>query len=501
MGLCCSQEPPPNDLKQTDELPNIRSNRKPIEQKLLRSTGAVRTEPKHRDYSGADASKWKLVDKRVADSYSYHLEPVWEDRNGAIAEGIELVKKNPEIYEGVWYQTDMKDWDAKDQSYRLLKRTGCDFATWPQDDGDFSYAQIQYEVLPNPDGISLQLDKRTDALTWQGAACGTALYPGRGQGVADVPKLKIIGDVDPSDIHQGTVGDCWLLSGISALAEFDGAVLKLFEKTEDLSSRPKAEGNTYVITLYDLKTWEPVDITIDERLCTSANTGGLLGCGPSVDGELWVSYLEKACAIHCGGWDKIDGGSPTHAWRLLLGCKQTYNIASVNGKWYCCSKFNSKTNSWEAIDNSPHDGFTGLWPDKWPGTQSSAGIGNEEMFEKLCEWEDANYILACGSKAGSDTETTDGIVDGHAYSILACINDAGGTEFDLIQVRNPWGKGEFQSPMWGDNGPGWEKYPAVKERCKPVIADDGIFWLSKEEFFKYFPTIYLCAKNMSEFLQ
>ena len=26
---------------------------------------------------------------------------------------------------------------------------------------------------------------------------------------------------------------------------------------------------------------------------------------------------------------------------------------------------------------------------------------------------------------------------------------------------------------------------------------DGIFWLDKEEFFTYFTTIYLCAKDMS----
>ena len=25
-------------------------------------------------------------------------------------------------------------------------------------------------------------------------------------------------------------------------------------------------------------------------------------------GELWVPYLEKAVAVHSGGWDKIDGG-------------------------------------------------------------------------------------------------------------------------------------------------------------------------------------------------
>ena len=48
---------------------------------------------------------------------------------------------------------------------------------------------------------------------------------------------------------------------------------------------------------------------IDESLCQSPfHKGQLLGSKPSEDGELWVPYLEKAFAIHCGGWDHIIGG-------------------------------------------------------------------------------------------------------------------------------------------------------------------------------------------------
>ena len=55
-----------------------------------------------------------------------------------------------------------------------------------------------------------------------------------------------------------------------------------------------------------------------------------------------------------------------------------------------------------------------------------------------CAWDDQNYIIGAGTKAGSDDEATDGIVDGHAYSVLQCKNDVAGTTHDLIQVRNPW---------------------------------------------------------------
>ena len=51
--------------------------------------------------------------------------------------------------------------------------------------------------------------------------------------------------------------------------------------------------------------------------------------------------------------------------------------------------------------------------------------------------------------------------------------------------------------MWDDDGPGWEQYPQVKQALQPVALDDGIFWVSKQEFFEYFKVVYLCAKDMS----
>ena len=118
----------------------------------------------------------------------------------------------------------------------------------------------------------------------------------------------------------------------------------------------------------------------------------------------------------------------------------------------------------------------------------------------MCHWDDENYILAAGTRAGSDSEDTDGIIDGHAYSILEVVNDACGTGVDLVKMRNPHGKNEIDNGEWDDDGPGWRRYPQVKQALNPKVADNGVFWVSKQEFFKYFVSVFLSASDMTRFV-
>ena len=74
----------------------------------------------------------------------------------------------------------------------------------------------------------------------------------------------------------------WLLSAISALAEYEGAIERLFSKTPDLFNKPTDGWNTYVITLYNLPTGMQVDVSVDETLCTQSDSLQLLGAEPSL---------------------------------------------------------------------------------------------------------------------------------------------------------------------------------------------------------------------------
>lgn len=270
------------------------------------------------DFADADPTRWKVAEKTFNGQTSYVTRGEQEVIKGkSISDGIDYFRSNPGKYTAMTYQTKMREWPSNQHQYTLIHRAGTTgyMPTGVSPKGWMTILTNDYERLPRMTNDILPAkfcDEYTDSMTCQGRKLHSSknkpILPGRGMGVGDAPNLKIIGDVDPSDIYQGSIGDCWLLSGISALAEFDGAIKRLFRKTTRLDERPLDTPNQYIVSLWDLKTWKEVDIVIDERLPVMADgSGRLLASKPSEDGELWAMYLEKALAVHCGGWDMIVG--------------------------------------------------------------------------------------------------------------------------------------------------------------------------------------------------
>ena len=470
-------------------------------------------------YERADPSKF-VTEIIVGDGVSRAVSMGDEEEvQGTIASGIARFDADPVKYVAISYQSDMVDWPEDQQCYTLLHRRGTTkYTKIAAEDGWQTTHMHTYEVLPKRRDLGAVADAHTDGMNYGGyllhdEETNPPLMPGRGMGCADIPGLKIIGDVDPNDVQQGGVGDCWLLSAISALAEFDGAVHKLFENTPGgIEDMPRAEPNEYHVTLYDLKTWEPVDVVIDERLAARPDgSGQLLGARPSEDGELWVCYLEKAFAVHCGGWDEIDGGEPPHAWSIMTGCKEVYSIFSrlaedgETKEFRCYGQFDSSVGEWAPQANSTNETSQTVFGMPWPEVgrehgDESGPVGADDLFRKIAAWDANNYIIAAGTSGDDDNEDTDGIVDGHAYTVIRAVENVAGSGCDLLQVRNPHGRGEMENGRWDDDGPGWDEHPEVRDELQPEQRDDGIFWMSKEEFVTYFDTVYLCAKDMTEFL-
>jgi len=456
---------------------------------------------KDKAVSMGQMSKWKIETVPYDGDYAFPHHQVLNKEKviGPIRDTIERLKANPAKYEGCFYPTEAENLPEYLQVCTLVERCP-GFKVHAKAGGarGWNFLHCRYQAL---DRVEVDVSE-TSRMTKSGRALGKPVLPGRGDGIADVPEIKLVYHVDPNDILQGFIGDCWLLSAISTIAEFEGAIEKIFSPTENLRSLPVDSPNSYSVVLWDLPTWQPKIVTVDESLCTTKD-GELLGCKPSKAGELWTCYLEKAVAKHCGGWDELDGGKPPRAWKLLTGCKECYSINMEDDGYRCFSTLNPNTMTWEGLNNSPHSGFTGIWPAAWPkaggGGDLDQALTRKQLFARMCVWKESNFMMTAASARGDASHESDGILDGHGYSVLACHNNIGETGIGLVKLRNPWGHSEFDGGMWVDDGLGWTQYPQVKQIIKPTVCNDGMFYMNVDEFFDHFVTVYLCALDMKKF--
>jgi len=193
----------------------------------------------------------------------------------------------------------------------------------------------------------------------------------------------------------------------------------------------------------------------------------------------------------------------------MTGCKEQYDIERnpKTGKFFALSKFNPNTKKWEKHYNNPKDDpGNNLWKSDWPkeGGGGSGEITEDDLFRRLCKWDDVNFIMSVattGAGGASSVGLDPGLIEDHAYSLIECYENVAGTGVSLAKLRNPWGSGEIETGEFDGDGPGWDKYPQIVEALNPVFEDDGMFWVTKEEIFRFFQTFYLSASNMTEFVE
>ena len=116
--------------------------------------------------------------------------------------------------------------------------------------------------------------------------------------------------ITASDIGQGALGDCWLLSAFACLSEFPGAIRNLF-CTNEINARGK-----YRVRLYDDMKADWCEVTVDDLV--PCKNGRPAFAQPN-EGELWVLILEKAFAKHCNSYAGIDGGLTLWALHAMTG--------------------------------------------------------------------------------------------------------------------------------------------------------------------------------------
>eukprot|EP01038_Epipyxis_sp_PR26KG_P014549 gene14549-19531_t len=258
-----------------------------------------------------------------------------------------------------------------------------------------------------------------------------------------------VDNIEPSDIRQGALGDCWFLCALAALAEFDLLVRELFPDTSASAT------GAYNVRLCKNGLWRT--IRVDDFF--PCYPGGGPVYSRSHGNELWVLLLEKAFAKACGSYESIKAG---YAYEAMI---------DLTGSPYKTFRFDDPD-----IKNKIADGalWTSLVDYDTQKYIMSASTPGEDKFTET------------GKKPGKENYT--GLVAGHAYSLISVKKLRNGTR--LVQLRNPWGSMEW-SGDWSDTSPLWSQ-EAKDDVGGFEVADDGTFWMCFEDLLKYFASVNVC---------
>eukprot|EP01119_Soliformovum_irregulare_P001002 TRINITY_DN1074_c0_g1_i3.p1 TRINITY_DN1074_c0_g1~~TRINITY_DN1074_c0_g1_i3.p1 ORF type:complete len:597 (+),score=144.14 TRINITY_DN1074_c0_g1_i3:93-1883(+) len=254
----------------------------------------------------------------------------------------------------------------------------------------------------------------------------------------------LVNGVEPGDVIQGVLGDCWLLGALSTVAT-DQQLLENLILTPIIN-----DWGIYQFQFYKNGEW--VTVTIDDYIPVAERTGKPVFSSSLDPDEMWVMLLEKAYAKLHGCYENLEGGSETYALvDLTGGVTETINVnasTDLNKAW----------------------------------TQLKVG----------CK----NHLLGCANvdeNMGTESNTGMGILANHAYGILGTMKAPDGTR--LLRIRNPWGDSEWMG-AWRDTDPKWDeikkKYPEFIESSKYVANEnDGTFYISLEDFVKQYNRVYI----------
>jgi len=132
--------------------------------------------------------------------------------------------------------------------------------------------------------------------------------------------------IDPYDIHQGNVGDCYFLACAAAIAEYPERLKKIF-----LIDELNEEG---IVPFKVFIKGRPEVITTDDKI--PHYKSGNLYAKPSRDGAWWVPLLEKMYAKVNVNYESIGWGWMSESMQILTGAPSklfTSGKLSTNALW------------------------------------------------------------------------------------------------------------------------------------------------------------------------
>ncbi|XP_038150784.1 calpain-5-like [Cyprinodon tularosa] len=281
------------------------------------------------------------------------------------------------------------------------------------------------------------------------------------------PRLFVDG-ISTRDLHQGSLGNCWMVAAISCLASEPSLWKKVIPDHVDQEwnpKRPDLYAGIFHFRFWRFGNW--VDVVVDDRLPVNQD-GVLLFCRSATPREFWSALLEKAYAKLNGCYEALEGGNTAEA----------------------------------LID------FTGGVSEPLSLDCEALSMHREQrkaLFQTLAKVHEHKSLITCSIRP-AEGETVESVLDcglvrGHAYGITAVrkvrlgenlLRTDGTSRLFMVRMRNPWGTTDWKG-AWSQGSEQWQQLSrAEREKMGIVVRDVGEFWMDFQDFCCYFTDVVVC---------
>ncbi|KAK5848331.1 hypothetical protein PBY51_005956 [Eleginops maclovinus] len=277
------------------------------------------------------------------------------------------------------------------------------------------------------------------------------------------PRLFVDG-ISTRDLHQGSLGNCWMVAAISCLASEPSLWKEVIPDHVDQEwnpKRPDLYAGIFHFRFWRLGRW--TDVVVDDRLPVSSD-GVLLFCRSATPREFWSALLEKAYAKLNGCYEALEGGNTTEALIDFTGGLS--ELLSLDR---------------EAL--------------------SQHSDQRRAFFQTLAKAHERKALITCSIRP-AEGETVESVLDcglvrGHAYGITAVrkmrLAEMGWmSRLFMVRMRNPWGTTDWTG-AWSQGSQEWQQMSrAEREKMGLIVRDVGEFWIDFEDFCQYFTDVVVC---------
>uniref|UniRef100_A0A3Q2W2Q0 Calpain-3 n=1 Tax=Haplochromis burtoni TaxID=8153 RepID=A0A3Q2W2Q0_HAPBU len=250
----------------------------------------------------------------------------------------------------------------------------------------------------------------------------------------------IIDGANRTDICQGELGDCWLLAAIACLTLNEKLLYRVIPPDQSFTENYAG--------IFHFQFWrygEWIDVVVDDRIPTCNNQ--LVFTKSFRKNEFWSALLEKAYAKLHGSYEALKGGNTLEAMEDFTGGVTEY---------------------FELSDDPT------------------------ELYKIMKNALERGSLMGCSIDSELESRTEQGLVRGHAYSIISLEEVSKDTRIRLIRLRNPWGFVLWKGP-WSANSKEWSTISAAdRENLKKQTIEASEFWMSFADFKKNFSKLEMC---------